>query len=236
MTRMTELVRHVTGGVDTHADSHVAVVVDSATGHVAGTGSFDNTTAGYAALLSWMNGHGAVDKVGVEGTGTYGAGLARHLHRHGVEVVEVDRPDRKTRRLRGKSDPVDAEAAARAALAGTATGTPKTRDGVVEAMRVLEVLYETADKDSTRALNQFSALLLTAPEQLREPLHGMSVPQRLGRARRFQDRDDPDPVMCHTRYGLRELARRIAAMRRNRPNSSSGRVPWSPTTPLPWSG
>lgn len=76
----------------------------------------------------------------MQGTGTYGAGLARHLRREGVKVVEVDRPDRKTRRLRGKSDPVDAEAAARAVLAGTATGTPKTRDGVVEAMRVLEML------------------------------------------------------------------------------------------------
>lgn len=124
MTSMTEPVCHVTGGVDTHADTHVAVVVDSATGHVAGTASFDNTAAGYGQLLEWMRGHGQVDKVGVEGTGTYGAGLARRLHREGVVVVEVDRPDRKTRRLRGKSDPVDAEAAARAVLAGTATGTP----------------------------------------------------------------------------------------------------------------
>jgi transposase len=163
MTSMTEPVRHVTGGVDTHADTHVVVVVDSATGHMAGRAAFDNTASGHGQLLDWMRGHGVVDKVGVEGTGTYGAGLARHLRGHGVEVVEVDRPDRKTRRLRGKSDPVDAEAAARAVLAGTATGTPKTRDGVVEAMRVLEVLYESADKDRTRVLNQFSALLLTRP-------------------------------------------------------------------------
>jgi transposase len=151
-------------------------------------------------------------QVGVEGTGTYGAGLARRLCRHGVHVVEVDRPDRKTRRLRGKSDPVDAEAAARAVLAGTATGTPKTRDGAVEAMRVLEVLYESADKDRTRALNQFSALLLTAPEQLREPLHGLSVSQQLDAARRLRERDDADPVVCHTRYVLRELARRVATI------------------------
>jgi transposase len=159
-----------------------------------------------------MSSHGEVDKVGVEGTGTYGAGLARYLRREGVEIVEVDRPDRKTRRLRGKSDPVDAEAAARAALAGTATGIPKTRDGVVEAMRVLEVLYESADKDRTRALNQFSALLLTAPGEIREPLCGLPAPQQLDRARRFHDRDDPDPVVCHTRYVLRELARRVATI------------------------
>ncbi|HVL98672.1 MAG TPA: transposase [Egibacteraceae bacterium] len=157
---MTDPARHVTGGVDTHADCHVAVVVDSATGHVAGTASFDNTAGGYHELLAWMRGHGVVDKVGVEGTGTYGAGLTRHLRRHGIAVVEVDRPDRKTRRLRGKSDPVDAEAAARAALAGVATGTPKTRDGVVEAVRVLEVLYESADKDRTRALNQLLSATL----------------------------------------------------------------------------
>jgi len=187
-------------------------VVDSATGHVAGTASFDNAATGHTELLGWMSSHGEVDKVGVEGTGTHGAGLARYLRREGVEIVEVDRPDRKTRRLRGKSDPVDAEAAARAALAGTATGIPKTRDGVVEAMRVLEVLYESADKDRTRALNQFSALLLTAPGEIREPLCGLPAPQQLDRARRFHDRDDPDPVVCHTRYVLRELARRVATI------------------------
>lgn len=212
MSSMTEPACGVTGGVDTHAQVHVAAVIDSATGQVAATGSFDNTAAGYVQLLEWMCSHGVVDKVGVEGTGTYGAGLSRHLRDHGVEVVEVDRPDRKTRRLRGKSDPVDAEAAARAVLAGVATGTPKTRAGVVEAMRVLEVLYESADRDRTRALNQFRSLLLTAPDDLREPLQGLSVAQQLDRARRFQDRTQPDPVLSHTRYVLRELARRIATI------------------------
>ena len=212
MTSMTDPVRHVMGGVDTHADSHMVVVVDSATGHVAGTASFANTSGGYEQLLDWMQAHGVVDKVGVEGTGTYGAGLTRHLRREGVDVVEVDRPDRKTRRLRGKSDPVDAEAAARAALAGTATGTPKTRDGVVEAMRVLKVLYDSADKDRTRALNQFRSLLLTAPEDIREPLRGLPIAQQLSRAARFRARDTADAVVRHTCFVLRELARRIAAI------------------------
>lgn len=126
---MTEPVRRVTGGVDTHADTHVARVVDSATGHVAGTASFDNAATGHTELLGWMSSHGEVDKVGVEGTGTHGAGLARYLRREGVEIVEVDRPDRKTRRLRGKSDPVDAEAAARAAWQARRRASPRPATG-----------------------------------------------------------------------------------------------------------
>lgn len=210
MTSITEPARHVTGGVDTHADTHMAVVIDSATGHVAGTRQFDS--ADHEPLRSWMAAHGVIDRVGVEGTGTYGAGLARHLTASGVTVVEVDRPDRKTRRAKGKTDPVDAEAAARAALAGTATGTPKTRDGVVEAMRTLEVLWNSADNDRTRALNQFGSLLLTAPAEITESLQGLTRAAQLDRARRWQDRDHPDPVVTHTRWVLRELARRVATI------------------------
>jgi transposase len=230
MMSMTDPVRRVTGGVDTHADVHVAVALDSATGHVAGAGSFAATAVGYAELLAWMRQHGHIDKIGVEGTGAYGAGLTRHLRREGVEVIEVDRPDRKTRRLRGKSDIVDAEAAARAVLAGVATGTPKTRDGVVEAMRVLEVLYESGDKDRTRALNQFRSLLLTAPDTIRQSLQDLSDHDQLERARRFQDREHPDPVVCHTRYVLRSLGASPRS-RRSRPTSKHDCDPSSPPTP-----
>jgi transposase len=212
MTRMTEPARHVTGGVDTHADVHVAVVVDSATGQVAGTAAFANSARGHDQLLGWLRGHGHVDKVGVEGTGTYGASLARRLSGHGIEVVEVDRPDRKARRRHGKSDPVDAEAAARGVLAGVATATPKSRDGAVEAMRVLEVLYTSVVKDRTRALNQFTSLLVTAPEEVREPLLALSKAQQLHRARRFREQHGQDAVVRHTRHVLRELACRIAAI------------------------
>ena len=126
MPRMTKNRRRVTGGVDTHADTHVAVVLDEI-GRVLGTESFPADERGYGAVLAWMLRHGELDKVGVEGTGSYGAGLARHLARNGVEVIEVIRPNRQVRRRRGKSDPTDAEAAARAVLSGEASGAPTTR-------------------------------------------------------------------------------------------------------------
>jgi len=118
----------VTGGVDTHQDTHTAAVTDLV-GRVLGTQQFPATAAGYLALLTWMRGFGRVLRVGVEGTGAYGAGLACRLRDEGIEVIEVDRPDRKARRFQGKSDPIDAIQAAKAALAGERTGTPKQRDG-----------------------------------------------------------------------------------------------------------
>ena len=126
----------VTAGVDTHLDVHVAAVVDQV-GGVLGVEAFDTTVAGYEQLVTWLRAHGEINVVGVEGTGSYGAGLCRHLTRAGISVVEVDRPNRQVRRREGKSDPVDAVAAARAALSGQALGRPKSRDGDVEAIRVL---------------------------------------------------------------------------------------------------
>ena len=124
------MVSSVVGGVDTHADVHVAAALDL-NGAVLGIESFPTDTAGYRLLADGLIAFGSVVKVGVEGTGSYGVGLARFLHANGVEVVEVDRPNRQKRR-RGKSDPIDAEAAARAALSGEASVTPKWRDGTVE--------------------------------------------------------------------------------------------------------
>jgi transposase len=125
--------RHVIGGVDTHGKTHHAAAIDQV-GKLLGDHEFPATAAGYRALLAWLRRFGQVLKVGVEGTGTYGAGLARYLASEQVELVEVDRPDRKTRRARGKSDPVDAMAAARATLSGQAAGAPKTRTGPVDAL------------------------------------------------------------------------------------------------------
>ncbi len=208
-TMMTSTDRRVTGGVDTHDDVHVAAVLDSATGRELAVGSFPTTPAGYAALLDWMKDCGVVDLIGVESTGSWGAGLARHLSASGVEVIEVDRPDRKARRHDGKSDPTDAVGAARAVLSGRASAIPKSHDGAVEAIRTLEIVYHAATLDRTRAINQFKALIVTAPDGLRHRLRdGLPFVTQLGRARRFPD-NHPDPLEAQTRFALRELARRI---------------------------
>src|SRR5664280_1647552 len=125
---MTTLARQITGGVDTHLDVHVAAALDER-GALLGVESFETTPAGYDKLLTWLRSFGTVELLGVEGTGSYGAGLTRHLHSEGIRVVEVDRPNRQRRRRHGKSDPQDAISAARAAQGGDATGEAKTRDG-----------------------------------------------------------------------------------------------------------
>lgn len=126
------------GGVDTHKHEHVAAVIDDL-GRIQGVASFPTTRHGYRRLLIWMQSHGELFAVGVEGCGSWGAGLARYLSARGVRVVEVNRPNRQNRRRRGKSDTVDAEAAARAVLSGEAVVTPKSGDGPVEALRQLRV-------------------------------------------------------------------------------------------------
>jgi transposase len=211
MARMTDPPRRVTAGVDTHADTHVAAAIDSVTAVILGSRSFPATPAGYRALLRWLQRFGDLDAVGVEGTGSYGTGLLRHLQAAGVTVIEVDRPDRKTRRLRGKSDPVDAEAAARAVIAGTATTTPKSRDGAVEAIRALHVVCRSAVKDRTRAINQFKALTLTAPEVVRGRLVDLTFVEQVVRAGRWSTTCD-DVTVAATRTALRELARRITQL------------------------
>lgn len=208
MTIVTEPTRRITGGVDTHSEVHVAAAVDSSTQRLLATASFATTEAGLAELLAWLRAHGAIDAVGVESTGAYGAGLARHLAGEGVTVVEVDRPDRKMRRQVGKSDTTDAEAAARAVLSGRAEGAAKSRDGLVEAIRVLQVVHDSAARDRTRAINQFKALVLAAPNSLRERLRSWSLTTQLDRARRFRD-DHDDLVEAQTRLALKLLAQRI---------------------------
>jgi transposase len=165
-------VLEVTAGVDTHADTHVAAVIDPLGRHL-GHESFPANPAGYRALIAWIATFGTVAMVGVEGTGAYGAGLARALTAAGHNVVEVDRPDRKTRRDQGKSDPIDAYAAARAAASGRATGTPKTRTGDVESVRALRVARTGAVRARAKALTQLKALIVTAPEDLRTQLAGL---------------------------------------------------------------
>ncbi|HLJ08523.1 MAG TPA: transposase, partial [Acidimicrobiia bacterium] len=171
--------------MDTHRDINVAAVVDH-TGRILGTAGFPTTLAGHRQLLRWLRRHGRLTLVGVEGTGAWGAGLARFLTREGIPVVEVDRPNRQHRRRRGKSDPADAEAAARAALNGEAAGTPKTRTGKVEAIRALRVARRSALKARTQAANQLHSLVVTAPDDLRSQLGGLRLDDLAATAQRFR--------------------------------------------------
>jgi transposase len=156
----------------------------------------------------WLREFGELARVGVEGTSSYGAGLARYLHAAGVSVVEVDRPDRRTRRARGKSDPIDAYAAARTALAGTRTIVPKAGDGIVEAIRVLRVTRRGAVKARTQTINQLKALLVTAPAEVREPLTGLKTPVLVVACARLRPPGSIADPRQAVRLALRRLARR----------------------------
>lgn len=209
MDMMTHPAPSVTGGVDSHGEVHVAAAICSLTHRLLGVASFPTTVAGYVQLLAWLAGFGPVDRVGVEGTGAYGAGLARFLAAEGIEVVEVDRPDRAERRRRGKSDTIDAEAAARAVLSGRATGTPKAGTGLVEAIRAWWIVYDSAVKDRTAATNRFHALTITAPAGLREELEQIGKKRRIANVAKWRTRIGDDVVTAAVRAALVELARRI---------------------------
>jgi transposase len=196
---IVESTRPVTGRVDTHLDTHVAAALN-ANGGVLGVESFPATWAGYASLSSWLAGFGTIDLVGVEGTGAYGAGLARHLRSLGVGVIEVDRPNRQLRRAQGKSDTFDAIEAARAVLSGRATGVAKTADGNVEAMRALLIAKRSGREARITCLNQIRHLGFTAPDELRERFQ--SVPRTALAAQAAALRPRPD-----RRRALRHEAR-----------------------------
>lgn len=200
----------VVGGVDTHKDMHVAVAVDG-TGRSLGTRAFPVTPLGYRQLLAWLRGFGPLAQVGVEGTGSWGSGLARFLVDAGVEVLEVDRPDRQARRRRGKSDPIDAQAAALAVLSGRATGRPKAQNGQVEAIRALRAARRSAVKARTQAGNQIQALVTTAPEALRRDLAKLAFGDLVQRCARLRPAGR-SCVLDATRLALRTLARRWIAL------------------------
>ncbi len=204
--RQLEETIEIVGGVDTHKESHVVAAVDGA-GRLLGTSEFPASATGYGELLGWLREQGVVSRVGVEGTGSYGAGLARYLAQEGIAVVEVMRPNRQVRRRRGKSDPVDAEAAARAALSQEAEGTPKSGDGLVEAMRMIRLARVSAVKARTQAANQIHALVTNGPESLRSRLRGLSLRRLAARARRWRDGDIEDPLSA-CRSSIKGLTRR----------------------------
>jgi transposase len=203
-------------GVDTHLDCHVAVAVDHL-GRRLGEYSLPTTSKGYEKLLRWAEGFGPVGCAGVEGTSSYGAGLARYLRAEGIEVLEVERPKhrrRSSRRNLEKSDPSDAYSAARAVLAGEASGVPKSGDGQVEMIRALRSARRSAIKARTQAANQLQGLRVTAPEQLRHRLRGLSTKELVSVAARFRLGDDPRNVPTATKFALRSVARRYEVLSR----------------------
>lgn len=198
--------RAVTGGVDTHLDVNVAAALDHI-GGLLGVESFPTTAAGCDSLLEWLAGFGPVERVGIEGTGSYGAGLARHAHAAGLTVVEVNRSDRAARRRQGKSDPLDAISAARAAQSGTARGSSKGRDGQVEAIRTLMVTKRSARRDRTATINQMRALVSTAPDDIRAKFARHTTLLLVTEAAAMRPRSG-EIVDYTTRVALRELGRR----------------------------
>jgi transposase len=197
----------ITLGVDTHKDFHVAVALDGL-GRRLGTLSIPTTPAGYEELVDWARGFGPLEGVGIEGTGSFGAGLTRFLQAEGTKVLEVVRPKRRDQYRSGKSDPIDAELAARAVLAGTATTQPKGADGKVEMIRTLRVTRRSAVKARAQSVNQLKNLLITAPEKLKSELWGLSTAKLVAKVSGFRPGANPSDVQAATKFALRSVARR----------------------------
>ena len=204
---MINEITEVIVSVGTHADTHHVALINENGKHL-GDAKFLATGTGYRAIVGYITGHGPVSTVGVEGTGSYGAGLTRHLRASGFHVEEVNRPNRQERRLRGKSDPLDAYQAAHAVLAGRGTSAPKSRDGHVEALRVLRTARTSALKARAAALAQINSILIAAPEELRAKYRGQTVAARLKSllvSRPVGDYQNPGTA---TAIALRRLAKR----------------------------
>jgi transposase len=198
-------------GVDTHLDVHLAVALDHL-GRRLSAFSVPTTKKGYESLLTWAEGFGPVRCAGVEGTSSYGAGLARHLRTAGIEVREVERPKRRHRRRNGKSDLIDAEAAARAVLADEAAGVPKSGDGRVEMIRTLRSARRSAVKARSQAANQLQGFVVTAPEEIRHRMRKLTTKKLVSVAARMRPGQDLDDVQTATKFALRSVARRHQAL------------------------
>jgi len=206
MGSMPDSTFEVTAGVDTHRDTHVGAALDGL-GRVLATASFPATTGGYQSLLAWLEGFGPVARVGVEGTGAWGAGLARYLTAAGIKVIEVIRPNRQLRRRYGKSDTTDAIAAARAVLSGEASGQPRGGLGPVESLRLVKVARRSAVKQRTMVANQIHSVVATAPEQLRSTLVGLPLHRIVDLAAGYRPGNPSAPLQA-AKLTLRTLARR----------------------------
>lgn len=206
VTTMAEIT--VTGGVDTHKDFHVAAALDQM-GRLLGTEQFPARVVGYRQLEAWLRSFGELAVVGIEGTGSWGAGISRFLRRQSVEVREVNRPNRQRRR-QGKSNPADAVSAARSVQSGEASGLPKAGQGPVEAIRTLPMTRRSAVKARTQALNQIKAIIDTAPDELREQLIDLSNGKLIATIRRF--RNSGPPELATAKISLKLLVGRIVEL------------------------
>lgn len=204
---MTETQTDVTVGVDTHGEIHVAAAFTTGLGRPLGQLEIPTTPSGYRRLLVWARSFGATVQFGVEGTGSFGAGLTRFLRSEGCSVIEVNRPNRQTRHSRGKSDPVDAEAAARAVLSGEATSIAKEDHRLVGMICSLRVARRSAVKMRTQIANQMHSLLITAPAELRELLRGLSRDQLIARAASMRPGAVTTPLAA-TKLAMKGLALR----------------------------
>lgn len=213
MHSMTQENTLVVGGVDAHADAHHAAALDQR-GALLGNRSFPTTTPGYSQLLDWLMRFGKIEVIAVESTGSYAAALVRYLREHEIAVVEVNQPHAHARRRVGKSDPIDAEMAARLFQAGKAKAVPKQTNGVVESIRLLRVARDSAVKSRSAALVQVRDLIITAPQELRDQLSDRKTLR--GKAAvcarfRLSGRDLRSPSQA-AKFALRSTAQRIAAL------------------------
>jgi len=193
-------------GVDTHKDEHVAVAIDRLGARI-GQRNLPTTGAGYISLERWANSLGEIEAFGIEGTGSYGAGLSRFLRDKGHRIIEINRPDRSTRRRIGKNDPTDAEMAARAVLSGVAREEPKSGVDTVEMIRMIKSAKDSAMKARTQSINQMKALVVTAPVELRSALRDLTTSQLVAHCARWR----PGRLLTATsaaKYTLWSLARR----------------------------
>lgn len=202
--------RRIVAGADTHAQTHHIAVLDATTGVLLSDRQFPATTAGYRQVIEFVTGLGGVVRFGIEGTNSYGAGLTRHLLGAGFDVREVIRPNRAARRLKGKSDPLDAISAARTALADDTLPLPKSGDGPVESIRALTIVRDSAVKARANVLRQIHMILVSAPAELREKLTRLREAQLLETLKRSRPGDPCTGVEQATATALRHLARRHA--------------------------
>ena len=198
----------IVGGVDTHKDLHVAAVVDELD-RVLASRCFATTRHGYKQMVAWMGAFGSLQRVGIEATGTYGAGLLRYMQKAGIEVLEVTTPDKHDRRKRGKNDDLDAQNAAHAAFAGKRTVTPKSRNGMIESLRVLKACRNTAVAARRVALQMIQNTIVCAPDELREILRKMTRMQLIRTLAAWRpDLTDYRNVTSAYRITLKSLGRR----------------------------
>jgi transposase len=198
--------RKVIVGVDTHKHVHVAVAIDT-WGVRLEDRSFPADSGGYRQLIAWAQAHGRIEAFGIEGTGSYGAGLTSAVRRAGHRVVEVNREDRRTRRANGKSDTIDAETAARSVLAGQSNAVPKTADGHAEMIRQVKIARDTAVKARTTAIITLKTIIVNAPAALRESVASLGDKALIDRCGGFR-RSSIDTPTAAAKHTLRALARR----------------------------